>query len=92
MISLARKKQEVIDNSKLEVLKKLLNDAECISIVTHPNPDGDAVGSSIGMYQILKNLGKEVYSIVPNSFPDFLAWMEDADMCLNFEKKSTGRN
>lgn len=76
----------MIDNSKLEILKKLLDDAQCISIVTHPNPDGDAVGSSIGMYQILKQLGKEVYSIVPNSFPDFLAWMEDADKCLNFEK------
>ncbi|TCN66790.1 DHH family phosphoesterase [Acetobacteroides hydrogenigenes] len=76
----------MIDNSKLESLKKLLNDAECISIVTHPNPDGDAVGSSVGMCQILKNLGKEVYAIVPNSFPDFLAWMEEADKFLNFEK------
>lgn len=86
MVYLARKTKEVIDNSKLETLKKLLNDANCISIVTHPNPDGDAVGSSLGMYQILKQLGKEVYTIVPNSFPDFLAWMEDADKCLNFEK------
>lgn len=76
----------MIDNNKLETLKELLDDAKCISIVTHPNPDGDAVGSSIGMYQILKTLGKEVYSIVPNSFPDFLAWMEGADKCLNFEK------
>ncbi len=76
----------MIDNSKLEILKRLLGDAQCISIVTHPNPDGDAIGSSIGMYQIAKNLGKEVYSIIPNSFPDFLSWMEDADKCLNFDK------
>lgn len=77
----------VIDSNKIDALNKLLDGASCISIITHPNPDGDAVGSSIGMYQFLRSMGKEVYSIVPNSFPEFLAWMEGADKCLNYEQK-----
>lgn len=77
----------MIDKVKIDKFRKLLDSANKISIVTHPNPDGDAVGSSIGLYHILKNAGKEVVSIIPNSFPDFLGWMEDADRCLNFEQK-----
>ena len=78
----------MIDESKLDKFKELVENASCISLVTHPNPDGDAVGSSLGMCQILKNMGKEVYSIIPNAFPDFLGWMEDADKCINFEKNA----
>lgn len=76
----------MIDNSKLDVLSKLISEAGCITILTHPNPDGDAVGSSIGFMLIMKSLGKEVYSVIPNSFPDFLGWMEEADQCLNYEQ------
>ncbi|WP_047451093.1 DHH family phosphoesterase [Alistipes sp. ZOR0009] len=76
----------MIDNSKLEALKKLIEGATCITILTHPNPDGDAVGSSVGLRLLLKALGKEVYSVVPNSFPEFLGWMEEANQCLNYEQ------
>lgn len=76
----------MIDQDRIEKLRELIDGSSCITILTHPNPDGDAVGSSIGFYHYLKAIGKEVYSVVPNSFPDFLGWMEDANKCLNYEQ------
>lgn len=47
-----------------------------IVIVCHVNPDGDAIGSSLGLYHFLKNdQQKNVTVISPNSFPSFLGWM-----------------
>ena len=44
-------------------------------IITHYNPDGDAIGSSLGLKHFLKNLGVDATVIVPNDFPKFLKWM-----------------
>ena len=49
-----------LDNIKEEIEK-----AKTILIVTHESPDGDAIGSSLAMYQALKKLGKEVDIVVP---------------------------
>jgi phosphoesterase RecJ-like protein len=46
-----------------------------VVIITHYNPDGDAIGSSLGLKHFLKTLGLEPIVIVPNDFPKFLKWM-----------------
>ena len=57
-------------------LKSLLKGtSKNIIIVTHKNPDGDAMGSSLGLYHILKNAGHTVRVITPNDYPTFLKWM-----------------
>src|ERR1700740_1192472 len=66
-------------------LKKLLSKIKTASIVTHVNPDGDAMGSSLGLYHYLKSKGKSVKVIVPNAFPDFLAWMPASKQAMVFE-------
>ena len=38
-------------------------------------PDGDAVGSSLGLWHFLNTQDKDATVIVPNAFPDFLKWM-----------------
>lgn len=45
----------------LEEIKK----AKKIVILTHENPDGDAIGSSLGMYIALRKMGKEPDIIIP---------------------------
>ena len=70
-------------------LKKLLAKTKTISIVTHVNPDGDAMGSSLGLYHYLKSKGKNVKVIVPNAFPDFLAWMPASKQAMVFEGNET---
>jgi len=57
-----------------------------VVIVAHVSADGDAIGSSLGMYEYLKKKGKMVTVIVPNYFPDFLHWMTDADKIIQFDR------
>ncbi|MDF1550865.1 MAG: DHH family phosphoesterase, partial [Bacteroidales bacterium] len=45
-----------------------------IAIFGHVNPDGDAVGSTLGLYHYLKYKVADVQVIMPNDFPDFLKW------------------
>ncbi|MDD4820370.1 MAG: DHH family phosphoesterase [Flavobacteriales bacterium] len=62
-----------MDTQKLQALLK--GQSKNIVIVTHKNPDGDAMGSSLGLYHILKNAGHNVHVITPNDYPSFLKWM-----------------
>ncbi|CAN5780513.1 bifunctional oligoribonuclease/PAP phosphatase NrnA [soil metagenome] len=56
-------------------LRKLLAKPKKIAIVTHWSPDGDAIGSSLGLWNFLKKKGHDVTVIVPNEYPEFLNWM-----------------
>ena len=62
-----------IDNIKEEIQK-----AEDVVILTHENPDGDAVGSALAMYLTLRKLGKEVDVIIPE-FPKTFEFLPGAD-------------
>jgi phosphoesterase RecJ-like protein len=64
--------------SKAEVLRKL-RDEERFVLVTHEGPDGDAIGSLVGMHGILRSLGKDsVMYIAPRELPlpYEYAWMD----------------
>lgn len=43
--------------------------------MTHFNPDGDAMGSSLALYNYLIKTGKSATVITPNDYPDFLQWL-----------------
>ncbi len=58
-----------------EKLDILLKDKNKIAILTHYNPDGDAMGSSLALSQMLRKKGKDTRVIVPNDFPKFLKWI-----------------
>ena len=46
-----------------------------VVVVSHTNPDGDAIGSSLALREILVGIGHEVTCVVPNKYPYFLDWM-----------------
>jgi len=56
-------------------IKPLLSTKKKILIVGHTSPDGDALGSSLALYNFLKREGFDLSVIVPTSYPGFLAWM-----------------
>ena len=62
-----------IDNIKEEIQK-----AEDIVILTHENPDGDAIGSALAMYLTLVKMGKQVDVIIPE-FPKAYEFLPGAD-------------
>lgn len=73
--------------------KALLKKSENIVIVTHFNPDGDAMGSSLALYNYLVKTGKNVSVITPNDYPDFLQWLPGNKKVIeysNHPKKATG--
>lgn len=49
----------------LDSIKEEIEKANTVVIVTHESPDGDAVGSSLAMYQALKQMGKDVDVVIP---------------------------
>ncbi|MEY2719449.1 MAG: hypothetical protein RLZZ273_815 [Bacteroidota bacterium] len=53
-----------------------------IVITTHINPDGDALGSSLGLYHWLQGRGKQVSVVIPNAAPANMAWLPGfEDLC-----------
>lgn len=66
----------------LATLKQLLAVPQDVVIVTHRNPDGDAIGSSIGLSLFLQRNGHNSKVIAPSEYPDFLAWMPQTDDIL----------
>ena len=66
----------------IEKARAAITKARKIAIVSHYNPDGDAIGSSLALYNFMENEGKEVHVIIPNHFPDFLAWMPGSEQIV----------
>ena len=59
-------------------INQLLIPENKIVIITHYNPDGDAIGSSLGLKHYLNAKGLNAEIVVPNDFPKFLKWMPEA--------------
>jgi len=59
----------------IAALKTLLAEPKKIVITTHHKPDGDAMGSSLGLYNYLLQKGHHVHVITPTDYPIFLHWL-----------------
>ena len=77
---------KVIEQSNIDHFHKWFVRAEKIVIVSHVSPDGDAIGSSLGLYHFLTSQEKDVHIIVPNAFPDFLKWMPGSKEILLYDR------
>ena len=66
-------------------LYPLLSTPAKIVITTHQKPDPDAMGSSLGLYHLLIQLGHEVQIISPTNWAAFLDWMPGTARVLNYE-------
>lgn len=64
--------------AELLEINTLLTPDNKIVILTHYNPDGDAIGSSLGLKHYLHAKGIHAEVVVPNDFPKFLKWMPEA--------------
>lgn len=70
----------------IQAIQTLLATPKKIAIIPHRNPDGDAMGSTLGLYHFLKKNNHEATVISPNEFPDFLAWLPGSETVQIFEK------
>lgn len=74
-----------LDTALVQGVSELINTSQNILITNHINPDGDAMGSALGLAALLKAVGKSPKVIVPNDYPAFLKWMKGSDEVLNYE-------
>ena len=77
---------KVIAQANVDHVEKWFEKADKIVIVSHVSPDGDAIGSSLGLYHFLISQDKNVHVIVPNAFPDFLKWMPGAKDIIQYNR------
>lgn len=56
-----------------------IDTATSILLVTHVNPDGDAIGSLLGLAAALRERGRRVDTAVDGGVPDFLTFLAGAD-------------
>lgn len=68
----------------IEDIASELSAGKNIVITTHHKPDGDAMGSSLGLYHFLCALGHNVHVITPTDYPYFLHWMPGHPEVINF--------
>lgn len=68
-----------------EEVKKKIEKCKKSIIVSHKSPDGDSIGSSLGLAKFLENIGHQVQVIIPDAAPHFLSWMPGADQILVYE-------
>lgn len=76
--------KELIFKSIIKTLNKYNN----VVIVSHANPDGDAMGSSLALYLFAKKIGCNANVIIPNDYPMFLSWMPNIDDVIIFDKNT----
>ena len=67
--------RNLLNEQELQALRTHIAQSSRILICAHRGPDGDAVGSSLGWAEYLRQQGKQVDIVMPTPFPDFLRWM-----------------
>lgn len=70
---------------EIRLLKEVLILPKKISIITHRNPDGDAIGSSMALYRYLTKLGHNSKVIFPSEYPAGYSFIEGVSLSVIFD-------
>lgn len=69
----------------LNTLKEIISNNNQFIILTHQNPDGDTIGSSIALSCLLKKLNKKTYILCPDKIPKNLLWWKETKEIIVFD-------
>jgi phosphoesterase RecJ-like protein len=72
---------------RIQIFKDYLSKPRKMVILTHFNPDADALGSSLGLARYFKKKGHTVMVIAPSDYPNFIDWMPVKNEVLVFQKE-----
>ncbi|MGE5406661.1 MAG: DHH family phosphoesterase, partial [Methanosarcina sp.] len=77
----------MIDTGKYtKELSSMFSSADNILLISHINPDGDAIGSQMALYYYLRSIGQSINLLTPNNLQDFLKWMDPENHIIVFIK------
>ncbi len=77
-----------MNDESLDQLKVLLSKPKRIAIIPHKNPDGDAMGSTLALYQYLVKNGHDAHVVSPNDYPAFLKWLPFEEKVVKYDQQN----
>ena len=77
-----------ISKKNINELKELIVQSNNPLIITHYNPDGDAMGSSLAFYRYLVKKGKKPILVTPNDYPEFLHWLPGNEEVVVYKRNN----
>ena len=77
-----------IAKAKIDELRAMLELPRKVVILSHTNPDGDAIGSSLAWAEVLKRHGHQVTCVIPNKYPYYLEFMPGIESVVIFKNDS----
>ncbi len=79
--------EKILTDRECKLLHSLIDEADTIVLCCHTNPDGDAIGSMLGLGNVLQSLGKEPLLVAPDQYPDYLQWMPNSEKIVRYDKR-----
>lgn len=73
-----------------DALVSVLREADRFLIVAHVDPDPDSVGSTLGLWRMLRAMGKECLAVVPTPLPPMLRFLPHVDVLLTPDQVQPG--
>ena len=77
----------IMTEGECSLLRSLIDGADSIVLCCHINPDGDALGSMLGMAEVLRTMGKEPLMVAPDQYPDYLQWLPNSEKIVRYDKR-----
>ncbi|CAH1000527.1 Bifunctional oligoribonuclease and PAP phosphatase NrnA [Neolewinella maritima] len=74
--------------NSIEEARHLLATPQEIVIFSHRNPDGDAVGSSLGLLHYLRGRGHDVTILLPSNYPEFLGFLPEVEQIVIYDDQT----
>jgi phosphoesterase RecJ-like protein len=69
----------------IEAIYGQLTEKKKVVITMHQKPDADAMGSALGLFHFLKQLGHDVTVVSPTNWARWLDWMEGSKEVIDYE-------
>lgn len=80
-------KQYIMNKEVIEHFRQVIESNSRFVLTCHTNPDGDALGSTLGLRQVLLNMGKEAQVITPDLAPTFYSWINGYKTIKAYERE-----
>ncbi len=77
----------ILKEQEAATLREMIAASRRIVICCHKQPDGDAIGSSLGWAYYLQSLGKEPAVCIPDMIPDALRWLPGSESIVRYDKQ-----
>ncbi len=77
----------MVEEGTARTIYSWIEAAKRVAVITHTNPDGDAIGSSLALTLALLKLGIDAQVVIPDGLPDFLRWLPGIERSTTYAYK-----